>query len=81
MEKKVYTAEEAQEIRDKTYALLSARESALLGELGAIAAFRIVQSNSSATVIREQSKVLDKQSIEFRASLIEFGKTLRINDN
>ena len=74
-EKKVYTVEETKLIRDNTKVIIATREEILLGELGAIQAYRVCPSIASSVTIREQSKLLDRCSVELRAELIAEDKT------
>lgn len=56
--------------------LLHKRAEALQAELGAIAAFIILQSKSSSKVVRDCTKHTDSLSIDLRRAMTEFDKLL-----
>lgn len=61
--------------------LIHKRAEALQAELGAIAAFLLVNSKESSKTIRDCTKVTDSLSVELRKSLVEFDKSLTIKES
>jgi hypothetical protein len=61
--------------------ILDQYQAILTGTLGAIAAHTVVQSKESSRVIRECSKTLDNMSVDLRKTLLEFEKSMVINND
>ena len=61
--------------------LVHKRAEALQAELGAIAAFLLVNSKESSKTVRDCTKVTDSLSVELRKSLVEFDKSLTIKES
>ena len=61
--------------------LVHKRAEALQAELGAIAAFLLVNSKESSKTIRDCTKITDSLSVELRKSLVEFDKSLTIKES
>ena len=61
--------------------LIHKRAEALQAELGAIAAFLLVNSKESSKTVRDCTKVTDSLSVELRKSLVEFDKSLTIKES
>ena len=61
--------------------LIHKRAEALQAELGAIAAFLLVNSKESSKTIRDCTKITDSLSVELRKSLVEFDKSLTIKES
>ena len=59
--------------------LVHKRAEALQAELGAIAAFLLVNSKESSKTVRDCTKITDSLSVELRKSLVEFDKLLTTN--
>ena len=60
--------------------VLTKYQETLEGALGAIAAHKVCTSRSSSKVIRDCSKALDDMSVELRKTLIEFEKSLGVQN-
>lgn len=61
--------------------LVHKRAEALQAELGAIAAFLLVNSKESSKTVRDCTKITDSLSVELRKSLVEFDKSLTIKES
>jgi len=61
--------------------LVHKRAEALQAELGAIAAFLLINSKESSRTVRDCTKVTDSLSVELRKSLVEFDKSLTIKES
>lgn len=60
---------------------LSSRVAALEAELGAITAFMLVRSRESSKTVRDCTKHTESLGVDLRKSLIEFDKSLTINES
>lgn len=60
--------------------VLDKYQETLEATLGAIAAHKVCVSKSSSKVIRDCSKQIDDLSVELRKSLLDFDKTLGVQN-
>lgn len=61
--------------------ILTQYQDALEATLGAIMAYRLVNSKESSKTIRDCSKLIDSMSVQLRRQLIESDKALVINND
>jgi len=61
--------------------ILDKYTTALEATLGAIAAFRLVNSKDSSKTVRDCSKAIDNLSVELRRTLVEADKQLVVSND